>query len=165
MEPNLFKTQMFSDNRGTLFPLALDNRWIQSNVSISKQWTFRGLHHQTGETSQSKLVTVIRGVIFDVIVDLRGSQFGTVHAFELRPGEQIYVPKGFAHGFLAMAQETIVQYLVDSPYSPGNEVCFNWKSVDTVREEVLNRVGEESRLIISEKDAAGIDLSPTIFGL
>jgi len=165
MEPALFKTQVFSDDRGTFFPLPLNNSWVQSNISISEQWTFRGLHHQKGETAQSKLVTVVRGVIFDIIVDLRGSNFGTVHAFELRPGEQIYVPKGFAHGFLAMARETIVQYVVDSPYSPGTEVCFNWKSIDHVREEVLNRVGDESRLIISQKDAAGVDLSSTVLSI
>ena len=127
-EPKLTKSGVFSDDRGTFFPLSIeDPRWLQSNVSISKKWTFRGLHHQKGDTAQTKQVTVIRGSILDFVVDLRKGSFGEAFFFNMKPGDQLLVPKGFAHGFLALEEGSMIQYLVDNAYSPSTEISFDWK--------------------------------------
>ena len=158
-EPKLTKSGVFSDDRGTFFPLSIeDHRWLQSNVSISKKWTFRGLHHQLGETAQSKLVTVIKGRILDFVVDLREGSFKEAYFFNMSPGDQLYVPKGFAHGFLALDEDTIIQYLVDNVYSPTTEISFDWKSVEMVKELILTEVGDITNLALSPKDAIGVPL-------
>ena len=164
MKPLLLKTNVFSDERGVFFPLIIETHgtqkpWIQSNISISKKWTFRGLHHQVGNYAQSKLVTVIKGSIVDFLVDLRMGSFEEAYFFRLVPGEQVYVPSGFAHGFLALEEDTIIQYLVDNDYSPEHEISFDWKSNETIKELILAEVGDENNLIISGKDAIGIKLS------
>jgi dTDP-4-dehydrorhamnose 3,5-epimerase len=155
MKPQLYRTGVFTDDRGIFFPLQLEKRWLQSNISISQRWTFRGLHHQLGETAQSKFISVIRGSIVDFLVDLRKNSFEEAYFFKLVPGDQIYIPKGFAHGFLALEDDTIIQYLVDNVYSPRTEISFDWKSNSTVREIVLAEVGEVKNLKISPKDAIG----------
>jgi dTDP-4-dehydrorhamnose 3,5-epimerase len=155
-KPILTKTNVFSDDRGTFFPLDLkEPRWIQSNVSISKKWTFRGLHHQIGNTAQSKLVTVIKGEILDFIVDLRKESFGDVFFFRMQPGDQLYVPKRFAHGFLALQEDTIIQYLVDNDYSPKTEMSFDWNSIPMIKESILTEVGDSNNLYLSPKDMLG----------
>ena len=154
--PRFNKIHVFNDDRGTFFPLDIsDTIWVQSNVSISKKWTFRGLHHQLGETSQAKLVNVIKGEILDFVVDLKRGNFEEVYFFRMKPGDQLYVPKGCAHGFLALQEDTIIQYLVDNYYSPRTEISFDWKSVPTIKELILSEVGNESNLYLSSKDSAG----------
>jgi dTDP-4-dehydrorhamnose 3,5-epimerase len=154
--PILSRSNVFSDDRGTFFPLDISSpQWIQSNVSISKKWTFRGLHHQVGETAQTKLVSVIKGEILDFVVDLRKGNFEDVFFFRMTPGDQLCVPKGCAHGFLALQEDTIIQYLIDNYYSPGTEVSFDWKSVPTVKELILAEVGKEENLLLSSKDSVG----------
>jgi dTDP-4-dehydrorhamnose 3,5-epimerase len=156
-KPILTKTNVFSDDRGTFFPLDLkEPRWIQSNVSISKKWTFRGLHHQIGNTAQSKLVTVIKGEILDFIVDLRKESFGDVFFFRMQPGDQLYVPKRFAHGFLALQEDTIIQYLVDNDYSPESEGSIYWKEIDRLYDILISyypqiHLGVDT-VIMSDKD-------------
>ena len=158
-EPILTKVGVFSDDRGTFFPMNIsDTKWLQSNVSISKKWTFRGLHHQVGKTAQSKLVTVVKGRILDFLVDLRKGSFEEAFFFKMAPGDQLYVPRGFAHGFLALEDDTIIQYLVDNAYSPTTEMSFDWKSVNLVRELILTEVGDESKLNLSPKDLLGVHL-------
>lgn len=157
--PYVSKAGVFLDERGLFFPLALDHKWVQSNISISKKWTFRGLHHQLKETAQSKLVTVVKGSIVDFVVDLRVGSFEETYFFKLYPGDQIFVPKGFAHGFLALEDDTMIQYLVDNVYSPRTEISFDWKSNETVKELILAEVGDESNLLISTKDSAGIKIT------
>lgn len=165
-KPIIYKSKVFSDDRGKFFPLQLsgmteNHEWIQSNVSISKKWTFRGLHHQTGEHSQSKMLSIIHGSILDFLVDLRKGSFEETYFFKFTPGDQIYIPKGFAHGFLALEDDTIIQYLVDNEYSQSAEVSFDWKSNNTVREIVLAEVGNESNLFISDKDKIGKSIDAT----
>jgi dTDP-4-dehydrorhamnose 3,5-epimerase len=155
-QPKLNRAPVFTDDRGTFFPLDIsDSRWIQSNVSISKKWTFRGLHHQLGESAQTKLINVVKGEILDFVVDLRKGHFEEVFFFRMSPGDQLYVPKGCAHGFLALQDDTIIQYLVDNHYSPRTEISFDWKSVPTVKELILSEVGNENNLYMSPKDSAG----------
>lgn len=160
MKPAISKTGVYGDDRGLFFPLDISNkRWLQSNISISSKWTLRGLHHQKGEKAQAKFITVIRGAILDFLVDLRHGSFEETYFFKLDPGEQVYVPKGFAHGFLALENDTIIQYLVDNEYSPRDEISFDWKSNDTVKELVLAEVGTEENLLLSAKDAVGFEIN------
>jgi dTDP-4-dehydrorhamnose 3,5-epimerase len=161
-EPTLRTVGVFSDDRGTFFPLDVSgDTWVQSNISISKKWTFRGLHHQKGDTAQTKQVTVIRGSILDFVVDLRKGSFGEAFFFNMKPGDQLLVPKGFAHGFLALEEGSMIQYLVDNAYSPSTEISFDWKSVPLVKELVLSEVGSEDELFLSPKDAVGFSLERT----
>jgi dTDP-4-dehydrorhamnose 3,5-epimerase len=163
MKPHLKKLKVFGDDRGLFFPLSLENhydrQWLQSNISISKKHTFRGLHHQRGNTSQSKLVTVIQGEILDFIVDLRHGSFEETYFFQMSPGDQLYVPRGFAHGFLALREDTMIQYLVDNVYSPETEMSFDWKSNETVKELILAEVGREEMLLMTDKDREGTPIS------
>lgn len=155
------KNNVFVDHRGTFAPLSLyslDKDWIQSNVSFNpKKGTFRGLHFQLGDFAQAKLIKVITGMIIDFIVDIRidSPHYLKVYEFIVNPGEELYVPKGYAHGFLTTEDNTVVQYLVDNIYSPENEGSIYWKEfpeiVDTIK-EYQDGVLNEGELIISEKD-------------
>lgn len=132
-EPALIKSSYIVDHRGGFLPIAIGKEWIQINVSTSKKGVFRGLHHQSGKFMQSKMVTVLQGSIIDMLVDLRAGQIGEFHKFEITAGESLFVPKGFAHSFLSLQDDTIVQYLVDAPYSKENEVIINWRSIMGVK--------------------------------
>lgn len=155
------KNNVFVDHRGTFAPLSLyslDKDWIQSNVSFNpKKGTFRGLHFQIGDFAQAKLIKVITGTIIDFIVDIRidSPNYLKVYEFIVNPGEELYVPRGYAHGFLTTEDNTVVQYLVDNIYSPENEGSIYWKEfpeiVDTIK-EYQDGVLNEGELIISEKD-------------
>jgi dTDP-4-dehydrorhamnose 3,5-epimerase len=160
MKPQISKIGVYGDDRGLFFPLDIsDKRWLQSNISISAKNTFRGLHHQKGDKAQAKFISVIRGSILDFLVDLRKGSFEQTYFFKLAPGEQIYIPKGFAHGFLALEEETIIQYLVDAPYSPKDEISFDWKSNEVVKELILAEIGDESKLLLSAKDSVGFEIN------
>jgi dTDP-4-dehydrorhamnose 3,5-epimerase len=153
--------KVFVDHRGTFAPLsltALDKIWIQSNISFNpKKGTFRGLHFQVGEFAQAKLVKVITGCIIDFIVDIRpeSDDYMKVYEFLVNPGEELYVPRGYAHGFLTIEENTVVQYLVDNVYSPENEGSIYWKEVPEVLDTMIeyhDGVLNEKEIIISEKD-------------
>ena len=105
-------------------------RFIQDNESRSRYGVLRGLHFQKGPYSQSKLVRVIQGRVLDVAVDIRvGSPtFGQHVAVELT-GEnhrQLFIPRGFAHGFAVLSQEALFQYKCDAFYAPDQEGAIAW---------------------------------------
>lgn len=156
--PVLRRAPVFTDTRGVFFAAPLEPDWVQSNVSISSKHTFRGLHHQKGSTSQKKIVTVVKGAILDIVVDLRKGRFKETHFFRMSPGDQLVVPKGFAHSFLALEDDTVIQYFVDYPYSQPTEISFHWRSVPLVEELVLAEVGDPSLLKLSEKDQNAVML-------
>ena len=82
-----------------------------------------------------------------------------METFVLSAGEAVYVPKGYAHGFLTLQSNTIVNYLVDEVYSPSSEGCIKWDSVEEVKEVINNYMrGFTFKLVISEKDNEGITL-------
>jgi dTDP-4-dehydrorhamnose 3,5-epimerase len=128
----------FADARGYFFEswqaeryreAGLPAAFVQDNLSRSVRGTLRGLHYQLG-TPQGKLVSVVRGAVFDVAVDLRrGSPtfarwFGAVLSDENHA--QLWIPVGFAHGFLALADVCDVMYKVDAPYAPADERGLRW---------------------------------------
>ena len=165
--PLKLKSPVFEDHRGIFSPstirhshkshLFLRKDWTQTNLSINKEaLTFRGLHFQ--ETfPQSKLIKVIQGSIIDFAVDLRSPEFGSVYKWKLEVGDSVYIPKGFAHGFITREPNTIVEYLVDEDYYPSLERSVNWKSVSEVAIEILDLIINED-VIISEKDATAVTL-------
>lgn len=115
----------FPDPRGRFLEVSRNSEFniVQTNVSVSKEMVFRGLHYQL-KNPQSKLITVLKGEIIDVIIDLRKNSetFGCVESFQLRATkDQLYVPEGFAHGFYAMSQDTIVMYGCGDYYAPDDE--------------------------------------------
>jgi dTDP-4-dehydrorhamnose 3,5-epimerase len=135
----------FGDNRGYFCEVynrqrfgeetGVDIGFIQTNQSLSaERGTLRGLHFQAPPFAQNKLVWAVKGAVFDVAVDIRrrSPTYGKWAAVILsaETGNQILVPAGFAHGFLTLEPDTIVQYQVDNPYAPAQEGGIRWDDPD-----------------------------------
>lgn len=131
--PELNKSIAVADNRGVFSAseLTQSKGWVQTNVSYNAlKHTFRGMHLQRSPHAQSKLVKVVHGSIIDIIVDLRDESYGTMYSYTMNIGDELLVPKGFAHGFITLEDHTVVQYLVDHPYKPKADLTINWNSFD-----------------------------------
>lgn len=140
--PALIQPDVHRDSRGFFLESYSERAWrqlgvvgpfVQANHSRSNAGTVRGLHFQA-TPGQAKLVRVVRGRVWDVVVDIRrGSPtFGTWEAFELDDERhlQIYVPVGFAHGFCAISEVVDVAYMVGSYYDPATERGIAWNDPD-----------------------------------
>ena len=135
-----FRPRIFSDPRGAFFEsfsartmeaLGLPHLdWVQDNQSISKAGTLRGLHFQRPPHAQAKLVRVAQGRALDVVVDLRRDSptFGQYATVELTAGlaNVLYVPVGFAHGFVALEDDTLFLYKCSDYYAPAAEGGLRW---------------------------------------
>lgn len=104
----------------------LATHFVQANTSLSAEaGTLRGMHFQRAPAEEVKLVRCVRGVLWDVIVDIREGSPTYLQTFGVElsaeNGRQLYVPKGFAHGFLTLLPDTVASYLVDEYYTPGVE--------------------------------------------
>lgn len=133
-------------------------RFVQDNESKSTRGVLRGLHYQKGAYSQAKLVRVIQGRVLDVAVDLRKSSptFLQHVAVELS-GEnkrQLFVPRGFAHGFVVLSDEAVFCYKVDNVYAPQAECCIRYDDPAIGVEWPL----PAEELLLSAKDAQGISV-------
>ena len=139
-KPTLFKTQRHGDHRGFFAEtysrrkyteLGIDVEFVQDNHSLSREvGTLRGLHFQSPPHAQAKLVRCGRGAIFDVAVDIRrGSPtYGAWEGYELSAenGEQLYVPVGFAHGFVTLEPDSEIVYKCSDYYAPETEGAVLW---------------------------------------
>ena len=134
----VFEPQVWGDERGFFLEtysaqkfadFGVENVWVQDNHSLSAQNTLRGLHYQL-KNPQAKLCRVVRGAVLDVAVDIRvGSpHFGKHVAVELSAENKrmIYVPRGFAHGFLVLSEQAEFLYKCDNFYAPGDEWSVAW---------------------------------------
>ncbi len=134
----LIEHQRFEDPRGAFFEswnerafaaAGIEARFVQENVSVSQARVLRGLHYQIPHT-QGKLVRVLAGAIFDVVVDLRRSSpaFGRSLCVSLDAtrAQSLWVPGGYAHGFLALADDTRVQYKVTDFWARESEHTLAW---------------------------------------
>jgi dTDP-4-dehydrorhamnose 3,5-epimerase len=135
-----FRPRIFGDPRGAFFEsfsartmeeLGLPrHHWVQDNQSISKAGTLRGLHFQRPPHAQAKLVRVAQGRAIDVVVDLRhlSPTFGQHAKVELTAelGNVFYVPEGFAHGFVALEDNTLFLYKCSDYYAPSAEGGLRW---------------------------------------
>lgn len=142
---------MESFNQQKLAQFGLDYSFIQDNQSLSAQaGTIRGLHYQLNPKAQTKLVRVLSGAIYDVVVDIRknsptfGQWIGVILSEDNK--RQLLVPKGFAHGFCTLVKDTQVFYKVDEYYSPEHDRGILWNDPD------LGIDWPTSAPILSEKD-------------
>ncbi len=135
----IIEPDVFGDARGYFFESYSQKKFdeqvrpvkfVQDNESKSKYGVLRGLHFQKGKDAQSKLVRVVKGRVLDVAVDIRkGSPtFGKYVAVELTEDNhrQLFVPRGFAHGFSVLSEEAIFQYKCDNLYAPQSEGAIAW---------------------------------------
>ena len=129
----------------------LPTAWVQANESVSRRGAVRGLHFQRPPHAETKLVRVVAGAVFDAFVDLRrGSPtYGQWDALELSAAARnaVLIPKGFAHGFCALADGAVVSYLVDSAYAPASEGGLAWNDPRVAIPWPL-----DGDAIVSEKD-------------
>ncbi len=150
--------QVFLDNRGWFLEMYKDNaigridpavKFVQENLSFSKQGVLRGLHLQLAPFQQAKVVAVIQGKVLDVVVDLRkgSSTFGECYRCILDgvTHKMLYVPEGFAHGFSAL-EDSYFYYKCSSIYSPNHETGIQWNDRDLKIDWLI------SDPILSEKD-------------
>ena len=134
----LIEPALYADARGAFFEAwnervyaaaGIEARFVQENVSVSRRHVLRGLHYQVSQV-QGKLIRVLAGSIFDVIVDLRRSSAGFGKSLSLtldaREPRSLWVPPGLAHGFLALAEDTQVQYKVTDFWAPQAERTLAW---------------------------------------
>ncbi|MDD3201646.1 MAG: dTDP-4-dehydrorhamnose 3,5-epimerase [Bacteroidales bacterium] len=138
--PVIIEPKVFIDNRGYFFEsFSLRDfernvgkiTFVQDNESFSvRKGVLRGLHFQKGEAAQAKLIRVVQGRVLDVAVDIReGSKsYGKYISTELS-GENkrmFFIPRGFAHGFLVLEENTVFQYKCDNYYDPAQEGSYRW---------------------------------------
>ena len=182
----IIEPSVFGDDRGYFSPFFIQKDLddiglefdgvVQCNRSKSSKGVVRGLHFQKNPKCQTKLVEVIQGAAIDVVVDIReGSPtYGKHTAVLLKPynsldkesGRQLYVPRGFAHGFVSLEDDTIFQYLVDNDYVPDMEggILWNDPELGIDWEGILAKYGI-GKPLTSEKDGKYLPLkeSPKYF--
>lgn len=136
----ILEPKVFGDARGFFFEsfnqkafnaaTGLDVQFVQDNHSRSAKGVLRGLHYQLPPHAQGKLVRVVRGAVFDVAVDIRKSSptFGQWVGVELSEENhrQLWIPPGFAHGFLTLSESADFLYKTTDYYAPSHEVCIAW---------------------------------------
>ncbi len=159
----IIEPTIFEDDRGYFFEkynerkfeevTGLNGHFVQDNISKSSYGVLRGLHLQKGEHAQAKLVSCLEGKVFDVAVDLRenSSTFGQWFGIELTPENklQLYVPRGFGHGFSVLSETAIFAYKCDNFYNKESEGGVLWNDVDINIDWQLPL----EDVILSEKDA------------
>lgn len=164
----LIEPAVFKDERGVFFESynkcsfeknKLYLTFMQDNVSISKKNVLRGLHFQNAPYAQGKLVSVLKGAVLDVVVDIRKSSvtFGMHYSVELTGDNKkmMYVPPGFAHGFVSLEDETIFSYKCTNVYDKVSEGGLIWN------DPKLNIDWKTEHPLLSEKDL----LLPTLANL
>lgn len=158
----ILKPRVFKDERGLFYETynhkgfeavtGLKTNFVQDNQSISSKGVLRGLHFQKGEMAQAKLVRVVKGKVLDIVVDIRkdSKTFGQSFSIILDDIEnlQLFVPRGFAHGFITLDDKSIFAYKCDNYYDKASEggiiyndatLCLDWHL-------------PKEEFIISEKD-------------
>lgn len=166
----IVEPRVFGDARGffmetwsqtSLKGSKIDHNWVQDNHSRSQKGVLRGLHFQN-PGPQGKLVRVANGAVFDVAVDLRRSSahFGKWFGTELSAANKrmLWVPEGFAHGFLTLEDDTDFLYKCTAPYAPQSEHTLAWDDPAVGIEWPI----EGLEPIISEKDAEGQTLADVL---
>ena len=158
----VLEPRIFEDRRGYFLEsynqkkfnelIGVNINFVQENESFSSKGVLRGLHFQTGDYAQAKLVRVLKGKVLDVVVDLRKNSrtFGQYEAVELTKEnkKQIFIPRGFAHGFIVLSETAIFSYKCDNFYNKKSEagIIYNDKYLN------VDWKLDELELIISEKD-------------
>ncbi|EFH8994319.1 TPA: dTDP-4-dehydrorhamnose 3,5-epimerase [Escherichia coli] len=161
----IFEPKKFEDSRGYFFEsfnqrlfedaVGKETLFVQDNQSYSSKNVLRGLHYQSEPYAQGKLVRCIMGEVFDVAVDIRkeSESYGQWVGVFLSEdnNRQLWIPEGFAHGFLVKSEKAIFAYKCTNFYNPSAENTIRWDSPDLAIEWPL----EDEDLLISEKDLLG----------
>ena len=163
----IIQPKVFNDARGYFFEAWKKEEFeqhvgrvdfIQDNESKSSYGVLRGLHYQKGDSSQAKLVRVIKGRVVDVAVDIRRNSptFGKYVMVELSDENkrQFFIPRGFAHGFLVLSDEAVFTYKVDSPYAPQSEASIRYDDPDIA----INWPIDAKDILTSAKDLNALSL-------
>lgn len=159
----IVKPRVFGDDRGYFFESFNEQlfnkktgqniQFVQDNESKSQQGVLRGLHFQVPPAAQAKLVRVVQGSILDVAVDLRksSSTYGkhVIEELNAENKKQLFIPEGFAHGFLSLEKDTILSYKCSAYYSPDHEIGLLWN------DDFLNINWGSNNPLLSEKDKNG----------
>ena len=167
----ILRPKVFGDERGYFMETfrqedfcshVCRTEFLQDNESKSSRGVLRGLHYQKGEFSQAKLVRVIKGRVLDVAVDLRRSSptFMQHVAVELSDDNhlQLFIPRGFAHGFLVLSQEAVFCYKVDNLYAPQAECSIRFDDPAIGVEWPMAK----EELLLSPKDLEAVDVEHAI---
>lgn len=158
----IIEPTIFEDDRGYFFEkfnekkfedlTGMNGHFVQDNISKSSYGVLRGLHLQKGEHAQAKLVSCLEGKVWDVAVDLREDSptFGKWFGIELTPENklQLYVPRGFGHGFSVISETAVFAYKCDNFYNKESEGSVKYNDEDLQIDWKLN----EKDMILSEKD-------------
>lgn len=163
----IIEPDVFGDNRGYFFESFSERkfnaqvrevRFVQDNESKSRYGVLRGLHFQHPPHAQSKLVRVVQGRVLDVAVDIRrGSPtYGKYAAVELSEENhrQLFIPRGFAHGFAVLSEEAILQYKCDDFYAPECEGSIAWNDPEIGIDWGI----PADEIVISAKDSSSLPL-------
>jgi dTDP-4-dehydrorhamnose 3,5-epimerase len=164
----IIEPKVFGDERGFFFEsfnqksfqsaTGLDVEFVQDNHSKSARNVLRGLHYQTAPHAQGKLVRVVQGEVFDVAVDIRqgsktfGQWLGLTLSAENK--KQLWIPPGFAHGFLTLSETAEFLYKTTDYYSPVHERCIAWNDPEIGIEWPLNAAP-----VLSDKDQQGLAIA------
>ncbi len=167
----ILEPRVFEDARGYFFESfsdrqfrtqVLDTTFVQDNESKSSYGVIRGLHFQTGEAAQSKLVRCVVGKVLDVAVDIRpeSATFGQYVSCELsaQNKRQMFIPRGLAHGFAVLSKEAIFAYKCDNFYSPTHECALLWNDPSINIDWQI----PSDKVQLSEKDAQNLSLKEYI---
>jgi dTDP-4-dehydrorhamnose 3,5-epimerase len=173
------RTPRFADARGWFFEAFQANAlslacgrlglpepgpFLQDNVSMSSRGVLRGLHFQLPPHAQGKWVRVLAGRAWDVVVDLRSGSptCGKAQGFELSAdeGTALWVPPGFAHGFLSLDDQTMFSYKVTAGYAPAHERTLQWNAADLGLSWPLARL--QAPPLVSAKDASAMSLAEAL---
>ena len=157
-KPIVFKNifNVFEDNRGFLSTLDIEKlveklpnssfNFAYQLLSFSeKKHTFRGMHYQEQPFTQNKLIVVHQGSIVDLVIELGNKEIDDVLSFEISAGDAIFVPNNYAHGFVSLTDNVVMQYFMDNKFSQENYKGFNIT-------KYLEKEYPNIDLIISEKD-------------
>jgi dTDP-4-dehydrorhamnose 3,5-epimerase len=159
----VIKPRIFEDERGLFFEsyntstfkkIGIDISFLQDNESTSSKGVLRGLHFQQPPHAQGKLVRVVTGSVLDLAVDIRRNSptYGQYFSIELngRDKTMLWIPAGFAHGFIALEDKTVFSYKCTALYHKESEQCLLWN------DEQLNIDWGYTDPLVSEKDQQGI---------
>jgi dTDP-4-dehydrorhamnose 3,5-epimerase len=157
----VLKPTVFKDNRGyfmesynqkNINKLLGNVNFVQDNESESTRGVLRGLHFQKPPYTQAKLVRCLKGSVLDVVLDLRkdSKTYGIFETISLTEEnkKQLFIPKGFAHGFIVLSKTAIFSYKVDNYYNPDSESGVLWSDLDLNIDWKINK----NEIIVSEKD-------------
>ena len=141
-----FNDKFFKEN-------VCDTTFVQDNQSCSSYGVLRGMHFQEGEHAQAKLVRVVKGAVLDVVLDIRKDSLTYGHFYDYLltadNHRQLFVPRGFAHGFLSLTNDTIFQYKCDNFYNKESERSFKYDSFGFDWDKYI----DQSHIIVSDKDS------------